>query len=114
VDLPACFTAVFLALYSSPSLASCCSWLICALPAAAALLAGVLLFICASPSTALARAGRLLQRQLYRSGAIQSKLSHRQRVVVPLHNSGIGRNQPLDLPAFLLLVVLRCISSKAA
>src|SRR5438128_494759 len=39
VDLPAFFTTFFLALHSSPSLASCCSCLICALPAAAAVLA---------------------------------------------------------------------------
>ena len=41
VDLRACFIAVFLALYSSPSLASFCSCLIFALPAAATLLAAV-------------------------------------------------------------------------
>src|SRR5438128_10121387 len=104
--LHSCFIAVFLALYSSLSLASCCSCLICALPAAATLLAGVLLFIFASPSTALARAGRLLQRQLYRSAAIQSKLSHRLRVVVLLGDSGIGHNQPLDVPAILYLISL--------
>ena len=48
----------------------------------------------------------VLQRQLYRSGAIQSKLSHRLRVVVPLHNSSIGRNQRLDVPAIFYLISL--------
>jgi len=97
---------LFLWLFGCPSPQAFCSCSLLALPAAAALLAGVLLFICASPSTALARAGRLLPRQLYRSAAIQSKLSHRLRVVGPLHNSGIGRNQPLDVPAILYLISL--------
>src|SRR5438128_10453268 len=35
----------------------------------------------------------VLQRQLYRSAAIQSKLSHRQQVVVPLRDGGIARRQ---------------------
>jgi len=83
------------------SLAVVGSCLISALLVAAALLAGVLLFICASPSAALARAGWLWRRQLYRSAAIQSKLSHRLRVVVPLRDGGMARCQPLDLPAIL-------------
>src|SRR5438128_12675575 len=93
VDLPACFIALFLGLYSSPLLASCCSCLIFALPAAAALLAAVVPFICASPSTALARAGRLLPRQLYRPAAIQARRSHGTRSLVPLGDSGIARRQ---------------------
>src|SRR5436853_4248899 len=79
------------------ALASCSLCSFCLFDSAVLLLP----FICASPSTALARAGRLLQQRLYRSGAIQSKLSQRQRVVLPLRDGGIGRSQPLYVPAIL-------------
>src|SRR5207237_7585362 len=96
---------LFLWLFGCPSPQAFCSCLIFALPAAAALLAAVVSLICASPSTALARAGRLLPRQLYRSAAIQSKLSHRLRVVVLLGDGGLARCQgPYPAATFLLCI----------